>query len=127
MPGKGDRGGEKRKPKHAKRTLLRIIKYLAVYKWVVLALVILAFLSNLGNLIGPQLAGEAIGLVEEGFKLNRDTGTTGNVDMAGVTRYAVLMLIFYVGSSILSFLISIGMARVARRIATICAVTCSTS
>ncbi len=117
MPGKGDRGGEKRKPKHAKRTLLRIIKYLAVYKWVVLALVILAFLSNLGNLIGPQLAGEAIGLVEEGFKLNRDTGTTGNVDMAGVTRYAVLMLVFYVGSSILSFLISIGMARVARRIA----------
>ena len=117
MPGKGDRGGEKRRPKDTKGTLIRIIKYLAVYKWVVLGLVALAFLSNLGNLAGPKLAGEAIGIVEEGFNRNRDTGTTGNVDMAGVTYYAVQMLIFYVGSSLLSFLVSIGMARVARRIA----------
>ena len=117
MPGPGDRGGEKRKPKNAKRTLARIIKYMAVYKWVVVALVLLAFLSNIGNLMGPRLAGKAIGVVEEGAKLNRDTGTSGNVDMEKVTYYAALMLIFYVGSTVLSFLVGIGMARVGRRIA----------
>ncbi len=108
MPGKGDRGGEKRKPKNAKRTLIRIIKYLSVYKWFVLLFVVLAFLSNLGNLMGPELAGKAIGAVEAG---------AGKVDMGAVTHYAALMLVFYVGSTVLTFFISIGMARVGRRVA----------
>ena len=112
MPGAGDRGGVKRKPKNAKRTLLRIIKYMAVYKWVVVALVIVAFLSNIGNLMGPQLAGEAIAVVEEGYKQG-----PGRIDMDSVTRYALLMIVFYVGSTLLSFLVGIGMARVGRRIA----------
>ena len=112
MPGAGDRGGVKRKPRDAKRTLVRIIKYMAVYKWVVVALVLLAFLSNVGNLLGPQLAGEAIGVVEEGAKQG-----VGKIDMDRVIHYAVLMLVFYVGSTLLSFLVGIGMARVGRRIA----------
>lgn len=112
MPGKGDRGGEKRKPRDAKRTLVRIIKYMAVYKWVVVALVLLAFLSNVGNLLGPQLAGEAIGVVEEGAKQG-----VGKIDMDRVIHYAILMLVFYVGSTLMSFLVGIGMARVGRRIA----------
>ncbi len=112
MPGPGDRGGVKRKPRDAKRTLFRIIKYMALYKWVVVALVILAFLSNVGNLMGPRLAGKAIGVVEEGAKLG-----AGRIDMDEVVRYAVLMIIFYVGSTLLSFLVGIGMARVGRRIA----------
>ncbi len=112
MPGKGDRGGEKRKPKDAKRTLLRIIKYMAVYKWVVVALVLVAFMSNVGNLLGPRLAGKAIGVVEEGSKLG-----PGKIDMDLVIHYAVLMLVFYVGSTLMSFLVGIGMARVGRRIA----------
>ncbi len=112
MPGPGDRGGAKRKPRDAKGTLVRIIKYMAVYKWAVVALVLLAFLSNVGNLLGPQLAGEAIGVVEEGAKLG-----VGKIDMDRVVHYAVLMLVFYVGSTLMSFLVSIGMARVGRRIA----------
>lgn len=108
MPGRGDRGGEKRKPKDAKRTLLRIIRYLSDYIWVVVILVIFAFLSNIGNLMGPRLAGKAIGETEAG---------AGSVDMNKVLHYAVMMLVFYVGSNILSFLVNIGMTRVGRKIA----------
>lgn len=108
MPGRGDRGGPKQKPKDAKRTLIRIIKYLADYKWIIVILVILTFLSNIGNLIGPRLAGKAIGATEAG---------PGKVDMGVVKHYAFLMLIFYVSSSVISFLTSIGMTRVGRRIA----------
>lgn len=112
MPGKGDRGGVKRKPKDAKRTLRRIIRYLSVYKWVVALLVLFAFLSNAGNLIGPKLAGKAIGVVEAGARLG-----VGHIDMRQVTRYAVGMLLFYAGSTILNFLVNIGMARVGRKVA----------
>ena len=56
MPGKGDRGGVKEKPKNTAGALKRIISYLMRYKYLVLAFIILTFVSNLGNLIGPRLA-----------------------------------------------------------------------
>ena len=108
MPGRGDRGGKKQKPKDAKGTLLRILKYLSSYLAVVIVLLICAFASNIGNLLGPQFAGEAIGEVEAG---------AGNINFERVFYYCKLMLIAYVGGNILSFLVSQGMMRVSRRVA----------
>ena len=112
MPGRGDRGGKKEKPRDAKGTLIRIIRYLMVYKWVVLFLLCCALLSNLGNLLGPRFAGKAIGAAEAGYRLG-----PGHVDMETVGHYAMLMLVAYVGSNVLSFIISISMARVGRKVA----------
>ena len=108
MPGKGDRGGKKERPQDAKGALKRIINYLMQYKYVVLLLICLTFLSNLGNLMGPKLAGKAIDAASAG---------PGLVDMRLVTHNALLMLLFYVGGSLLSFAVTMGMMRVGRRIA----------
>ena len=54
-----ERFAQKKRPKDTKGTLLRIIKYLSSYLWVVILLIVLSFLSNLGNLMGPRLAGKA--------------------------------------------------------------------
>ena len=112
MPGPGDRGGKKERPKDTKGTLLRIVRYLMAYRWLVLLFLAFAFLSNIGNLLGPRFAGKAIGAAEAGFRQG-----PGHVDMAIVTRYALLMLGCYVGGNILSFLVGIGMMRVGRRVA----------
>ncbi len=102
------RGRPKEKPKDTKGALLRIIRYLMQYKYVVLLFIICTFLSNLGNLMGPNFAGKAIDAVSAG---------PGKVDMAQVTHYAMLMMLFYVGSNLLSFSVTLGMMRVGRRIA----------
>ncbi len=112
MPGPGDRGGKKERPKDAKGALRRILSYLMEYRWLVLAFLILALLGNAGNLLGPRFAGKAIGAAEAGFRQG-----PGHVDMRTVTRYALLMLGFYAGSGVLSFLVGIGMMRVGRRVA----------
>lgn len=112
MPGRGDRGRKKEKPRDTKGTLLRIIRYLMQYKWIVLALLICSFLANIGNLMGPRYAGKAISVAEEGYKAG-----TGMVDMALVRHYAMIMLVLYAGSNVLNFLIAIGMARVGRHVA----------
>ena len=112
MPGRGDRGGKKERPKDARGTLIRIIRYLLEYKWIVLLLLVCSFFSNIGNLMGPRFAGKAISVAEEGYKAG-----VGKIDMDLVRHYAMLMLGLYVGSNILSFLISIGMARVGRQVA----------
>ena len=107
MPPRGDRG-KKEKPKDAKGALKRILSYLMVYKYVVLLLILATFLSNLGNLMGPNFAGKAIDAASAG---------KGMVEMPLVVHYALLMLAFYVGGSLLNFLVSIGMMRVGRKIA----------
>ncbi|MBO4887850.1 MAG: ABC transporter ATP-binding protein [Firmicutes bacterium] len=107
MPPRGDRG-KKEKPKDAKGALKRILSYLMVYKYVVLLLILATFLSNLGNLMGPNFAGKAIDAASAG---------KGMVEMPLVIHYALLMLAFYVGGSLLNFLVSIGMMRVGRKIA----------
>lgn len=112
MPGPGDRGGKKERPKDAKGTLRRILRYLAAYRWWVALLLVCTLLSNAGNLLGPRFAGKAIGVVEAGFRQG-----PGHVDMDAVRYYALLMLLCYGGGSLLSFLVSIGMMRVGRRVA----------
>ncbi len=107
MPGPSDRGGQGR-PRDTRGALLRILNYLAEYKWIVLLLLLCAFASNIGNLLGPSFAGEAIGVIEAG---------AGRVDFDRVFFYAKCMLAAYLGSNLLSFLVSQGMMRVSRRVA----------
>ncbi len=108
MPGPGDRGGKKEKPKNARKSLRRLLKYMFEYAWVVLLLLICAFLSNIGNLLGPNYAGKAITTASAG---------KGMVDMQLVVHYGLLMLLVYVGSNLLSFLVNIGMMHVGRYVA----------
>jgi ATP-binding cassette subfamily B protein len=112
MPGPGDRGGKKEKPKDAKGTLRRIIRYLMAYRWLVLLFLAFALLSNVGNLMGPRFAGRAIGAAEAGYRQG-----PGHVDMGQVTHYALLMLGCYVGGNILGFAVNMGMMRIGRRVA----------
>ena len=111
MPGPSDRGG-RAKPRDAKGALLRILRYLLEYRWWVLLFLLLTLLSNIGNLLGPRFAGKAIGVVEAGYKLG-----AGQVDMDTAAHYALLMLACYGLGSVMSFLVSIGMMRVGRRVA----------
>ena len=108
MPGPGDRGGVKQRPKNAKGALRRMMQYLMQYRWMVLALLLCSFASNIGNLLGPTFAGRAISAA---------SGGPGAVDMDAVLHYALLMLAAYVGSNVMNFLVNIGMMRVGRRVA----------
>ena len=112
MPGPGDRGGKKERPRDAKATLRRILRYLMEYRWQVLLFLFCTLLSNTGNLLGPRFAGKAIGVVEAGYQIG-----PGHVDLGTVGRYALLMLACYAGGSVLNFLVHVGMMRVGRRVA----------
>lgn len=107
MPGRGDRGGIE-KPKDAKGTLKRILIYLSAFKWALCALIIISFISNLANLLGPFYAGKAISVIASG---------QGHVNMAKVFFYAKALLIVYISSGLLTLTVSIGMTRAGRKVA----------
>ena len=95
------------KPKNRRGTILRLGSYLMQYKyWVLLALA-LTVGSNLLALMGPMLSGYAIDAIEPGV---------GNVDFARVFYYAGLMVVFYLASSVLSYLIAVLMIHISRKV-----------
>ena len=64
-------------------------------------------LSNVLALVGPMLSGKAIDAIEFG---------QGNVAFSSVYHYALLMILVYVISSTLSYLLSIIMIRLTQKI-----------
>ncbi|MBO5197383.1 MAG: ABC transporter ATP-binding protein [Lachnospiraceae bacterium] len=95
------------KPKDTKKVLLRLWKYLYHYKWMLFGGILLAVTSNLLALVGPALSGGAIDAINLG---------KGKVDFQSVFGYAGLMVVFYIASSLLSYLLSVLMLRMSQRI-----------
>ena len=94
MPGRGDRGGRKERPKDTKKALRRLLGYLKPFLLPVFFSCLCAFCGNILNLLGPKFAGKAIGAAEAG---------KGLVDFSLVGRYALCMLVAYALSNVLSF------------------------
>jgi len=104
MPPPGRRGFDK--PKNIRSTLLRLLKYMMQFKWMLLAAVFMTVTANLLALKGPRLAGEAIDLIVG----------PNNVDFEGVLGYVKQMLVYYGASTIMNFLVSVFMIHVSRRV-----------
>ena len=88
-------------------TLLRLCKYLMRYKWGLLLAVLLTVGSNLFALVGPELSGRAIDAIEPG---------KGLVQMEVVRYFAGRMVLFYVASSVMDYLLNVLMIAISRRI-----------
>ena len=95
------------KPKDRKKVLRRLWGYLCQHKWMLISALTLSFASNLLALIGPALSGKAIDAIGV---------TPGQVDFATVLYYCILMAIFYLASSVLSYILSVLMIRFSQKI-----------
>ncbi len=95
------------KPQNRKKVLLRLWTYLFQHKWMMLAALLLTFTSNLLALLGPILSGLAIDSI----------GTApGQANFPMVFYYCGLMLVFYIISSALSYLLSVLMVRFSQKV-----------
>ena len=95
------------KPQDAKYTLLRLGRYLYQYKWLFAAAILLSMTSNIFALIGPMLSGYAIDAIQPG---------AGMVDFSKVFYYAGWMVLFYIGSALLSYALSLLMMYTTQKI-----------
>lgn len=92
-----------------KATLIRIIGYLMQHKIPLFTVLTLSLLSNLLALAGPKLSGTAINLINDG-------GETGLMNFSLIYKYAALLLVFYVVSSIMSYIVNVSMIHLSRKI-----------
>lgn len=87
--------------------LLRLSRYFTAHAWMLLAAVFLTVTSNLLALVGPSLSGSAIDAIGIG---------PGQTDFPTVFYYCGLMIVFYILSSLLSYLLSVLMIHLSQRI-----------
>lgn len=89
-----------------KAVFFRLMKYFLRYKARVAAAFLLMLGSNLFALLGPWLSGEAVDAI----------AAESGVDFAAVGTYCLYMAVFYVVSSVLSYLLTVLMIRLSQRI-----------
>jgi len=90
---------------------LRLGKYLLRFGWLGVLCLILVISSNLLSLLGPDLSGKAIDAIGYDFQTQ-----SASVDFETVFRYCGYMVLFYVASALLSYLLSILMTFYSQRI-----------
>lgn len=89
-----------------KHILLRLGKYLWQFKGLLLLAILLSVSSNLLALVGPMLSGYAVDAM----------AGQDQVLMDQVVYYCKLMLAFYIGSSVLAYLLNLVMLQITKRI-----------
>lgn len=90
-----------------KNTLKRVMSYLFEYKLLMIIAIILSIGSNIFALIGPMLSGYAIDNINLG---------KGAVNFPKVYYYCGLMIVFYIISSVLAYILSVLMLEISKRI-----------
>ena len=93
-------------PAQRRRTLLRICRYLFRYPGLVILAFFLMISANVLALAGPKLSGLAIDAIVG----------PGAVDFPRVILFCTLLVVFYIASGILSYLLSIVMVNLSQRI-----------
>ncbi|HKL98336.1 MAG TPA: ABC transporter ATP-binding protein [Mobilitalea sp.] len=112
MPVNSNMGGKSRmsdktdKPKDTRYVLGRLWNYIYRYKWLLALAFILTIASNLFALLGPMLSGFAIDAIEPG---------KGLVVFKKVFYYAKWMILFYIISSVFSYILSVLMIRISQK------------
>lgn len=89
------------------KLLKRLWRYLAEYKLLLFLAIIISISYNLLALWGPKLSGYAVDAIQPG---------KGNVDFGKVFYYARWMLIAYISSSILSYILSIILVNIGTKV-----------
>ncbi|MEE1278700.1 MAG: ABC transporter ATP-binding protein [Acutalibacteraceae bacterium] len=94
------------KPKNKKGIFLRLSKYVLAQWPLFIVAVVLTLIANQLSLMGPKYSGAAIDAIEK----------AGGVDFSSVFENIVYMLVCYVFSALLSYLLSVVMIQLSQRI-----------
>ena len=104
-------GNKREKPKDVKYVLRRLWDYMYYYKWWLLLALILTILANLFALIGPVLSGRVVDDIKELV-----VGDANREILKDIFLFAGLMLGFYILSSLFSYILSIIMMKMSKKI-----------
>ena len=84
------------------KTIWRLLRYFTPFKISVTFFVIVAILSSISAIIGPQIVGEIINLITKNFEI-RAGAVHFNPDFSKIAEFGFLLTAIYVGSGIFGY------------------------
>lgn len=102
------KGGSEGRKKNRRQVILRLLGYMMRHRWMALGAIALTVTGNLLALLGPMLSGYAIDAIGTG---------PGEADFQRIFSYCALMLLFYLISSVMAYLLSVLMVKLSQRVA----------
>lgn len=102
------KGGSEGRKKNRCQVILRLLGYMMRHRWMALGAIALTVTGNLLALLGPMLSGYAIDAIGTG---------PGEADFQRIFSYCALMLLFYLISSVMAYLLSVLMVKLSQRVA----------
>ena len=95
-------GGTGEKAKNFKGTIKNLLKYMGVYKFMLLAVAIFAVGSTIFTVIGPKILGNATTELYNGIVAKLEG--TGGIDFAKIGKILLGLIFMYIASAIFSFI-----------------------
>ena len=102
------KGSSEGRKKNRRQVILRLLGYMMRHRWMALGAIVLTVTGNLLALLGPMLSGYAIDAIGTG---------PGEADFQRIFSYCALMLLFYLISSVMAYLLSVLMVKLSQRVA----------
>ena len=84
------------------KTIWRLLRYFVPFKISVVFFAIVAILSSISAIIGPQIVGEMINLITKNFEIRAGT-VHFNPDFSKIAEFGFLLTAIYVGSGIFGY------------------------
>ena len=104
------------KAKNNKEAFKKLVKYIKPYITVFVIAVILGICSAILTIIGPSKIGEITNLMQAPFESLKETGVLGKMDLEGITKLGITLLIIYGCSFIISLVMNIMLQRLTLKI-----------
>lgn len=90
------------KPKHFKKTMVRLLKYMGKYKIALVFVMFFAAASTCFSIVGPKVMGKITTKISEG--LQAKILGTGGMDFDAIFKIVLILIALYVASSLFSFI-----------------------
>ena len=97
--GRGMQPGEK--PKDLKKSVKKLMQYIAIYKIAIFVVMLFAAFSTIFNVAGPKILGKATTALSEG--LMKKIQGTGSIDFHKIGLILLIVLALYLASALFSF------------------------
>ncbi|MQS52211.1 ABC transporter ATP-binding protein [Companilactobacillus mishanensis] len=119
--GPGPAGPKPAKPKNFWKTVGRLAKYMSVYIWGLIAVVILAVLSSVFQVMTPKVLGQATTEIYKGFMTGVAQQKAGikvdqfPIDFTKIEQIILIVFLMYLASGLFSFIQQFVMTRISQR------------
>ena len=110
----GGMGGSGEKPKDAKATLKKLLKYLSPYTLGLIFVMIFAIASTVFTVVGPKILGEATTILVTGM-MSKITNS-GTIDFTGIGRIILILIALYIVSAIFNYIQGFIMTKISNNV-----------